>query len=51
MVNKMDNPKPTNEPRLIINFQNVKEDLPGIHLQSISKVHDHLLDPWHFCFM
>jgi RNase H-like domain found in reverse transcriptase len=47
----VDNPKPTDEPRLTVNFRNVKEDLPGIHLQSMSKVHDHLSDPRHFCFM
>jgi hypothetical protein len=51
MVDKVDNLKPTDEPRLTVNFRNVKEDLPGIYLQSISKVHDHLSDPRHFYFM
>ncbi len=49
MVDKVDNPKPTDEPRMTFDYSRVTELLPGAHLELSSKVHDHLSNPRHGC--
>ena len=51
MVDKVENPTPQDEPRLTINYRNLPEELPGVHLESMARVHDHLSDPRHQCLM
>lgn len=50
VVNKEENPKPTDEPRLTFDYSKVKEDMPGSYLELMSKVHDYLSDPRHKTF-
>ena len=47
MVDKVDDPKPTDEPRMTFDYSRVTELLPGSHLELSSKVHDHLSNPSH----
>ena len=49
MVDKVDNPQPTDEPRMTFDYSRVTELLPGSHLELSSKVHDHLSNPRHGC--
>ena len=49
MVDKVENPKPTDEPRMTFDYSRVIELLPGAHLELSSKVHDHLSNPKHGC--
>ncbi len=49
MVDKVDDPKPTDEPRMTFDYSRVTELLPGSHLELSSKVHDHLSNPRHGC--
>ena len=49
IVDKVNNPKPEDEPRIIFDYSRVTEDLPGSHLELSSKVHDNLADPRHKC--
>ena len=49
MVDKSDNPKPEDEPRMTFDYSRVTEDLPGCFLELSSKVHDHLANPRHGC--
>lgn len=49
MVDKVENPKPTDEPRMTFDYSRVTELLPGTHLELSSKVHDHLSNPNHGC--
>ena len=49
MVDKVDNPGPTDEPRMTFDYSRVTELLPGSHLELSSKVHDHLSNPRHDC--
>ena len=50
IVDKEENPKPTDEPRITFDYSKVKEDMPGSHLELMSKVHDYLSDPRHRTF-
>ena len=50
LVDKVENPGPEDEPRLTFNYSNVKEEMPGCHLELTSKVHDYLSDPRHNTF-
>ena len=47
MVDKSENPKPTDEPRMTFDYSRVCEDLPGTFVELSSKVHDHLSNPNH----
>ena len=47
VVDKVENPIPEDEPRLAFDYSNVKEIMPGNHLELASKVHDYLSDPRH----
>ena len=49
MVDKVDNPQPSDEPRMTFDYSRVTELLPGCHLELSSKVHDHLSNPRHKC--
>ncbi len=49
MVDKVDDPKPIDEPRMTFDYSRVTELLPGSHLELSSKVHDHLSNPRHGC--
>ena len=49
MVDKVENPLPTDEPRMTFDYSRVTELLPGAHLELSSKVHDHLSNPQHGC--
>lgn len=49
-MDKEENPKPTDEPRLTFDYSKVREDMPGSHLELMSKVHDYLSDPRHQTF-
>ena len=44
MVNKMKNPKPSDEPRMAFDYSRVHENLSATFLELSSKVSDHLLD-------
>ena len=47
MVDKVEDPQPTDEPRMTFDYSRVPELLPGSHLELSSKVHDHLSNPRH----
>ena len=49
MVDKSDNPKPSDEPRMTFDYSRVHEDFPGTYVELSSKVHDHLSNPRHGC--
>ena len=49
MVDKVENPLPTDEPRMTFDYSRVTELLPGSYLELSSKVHDHLSNPRHGC--
>ena len=49
MVDKVENPKPEDEPRMTMDYSRVHEDLPGTYLELSSKVHDHLSNPNNGC--
>ena len=49
MVDKVEDPQPTDEPRMTFDYSRVPELLPGSHLELSSKVHDHLSNPRHGC--
>lgn len=49
MVDKTENPTPSDEPRMTFDYSRVTELLPGAHLELSSKVHDHLSNPRHGC--
>lgn len=49
MVDKSENPKPSDEPRMTFDYSRVCEDLPGTHVELSSKVYDHLSNPRHGC--
>lgn len=49
MVDKSDDPKPEDEPRMTFDYSRVHEDLPGTYVELSSKVHDHLSNPNHGC--
>lgn len=49
MVDKVDDLKPTDEPRIIFDYSRVIELLPGSHLEVSFKLHDHLSNPRHEC--
>lgn len=51
LVDKTENPLPTDEPRLTFDYSRVTEELPGTHMQLMSSCHDYLSDPRHGCFM
>ena len=42
MVDKVEDPKPEDESRMIFDYSRVNEDLPGSYLELSSKVHDYL---------
>jgi len=42
IVNKVENPKPSDEPRITFNYSRVYKDLPSYHLELSSKVYNHL---------
>lgn len=50
LVNKIPDPSPEDEPRLVIDYSNVEEVMPGTHLQLTPRVHDYLSDPRHATF-
>jgi len=45
MVDKVENPKPSDEPRIIFDYSRVYEDLLGYYLKMSSKVYNHLSNP------
>jgi len=45
MVDKVKNPKPSDEPRMIFDYSRVYEDLLGYYLKMSSKVHNYLSNP------
>lgn len=47
MVDKVDNPRPEDEPRMTLNYSGIPEQLPGTFQELSSRVHDHLADPRH----
>lgn len=47
LVDKVPNPKPTDEPRLTFAYHQVHEDLPGVHTELSARVHNSLSDPRH----
>ena len=47
MVDKVENPQPSDETRMTFDYSRVTELLPGAHLELSSKVHDHLSNPRH----
>ena len=49
MVDKVENPQPSDEPRMTFDYPRVKELLPGKHLELSSKVHDYLSNLCHAC--
>ena len=49
MVDKVENPKPSDEPRMTFDYSRVTELLPGSHIELSSKVYDHLSNPSHGC--
>ena len=51
MVDKIDDPKPSDEPRMTFDYSRVTELMPGAHLELSSKVHDHLSNPSHGCLL
>ena len=51
LVDKVENPGPHDEPRITFNFSKVNEQMPGTHLELVSKVHDYLSDPRHGVYM
>lgn len=51
MVDKVENPKPTDEPRMTFDYSKVVEELPGVHMQLTGGCHDYLSNPRHGCYM
>jgi len=49
IVDKVENPRPEDEPRTIFDYSRVHEDLSGTHVELFSKVHEHISDPSHRC--
>ena len=47
VVDKVENPRPEDEPRVTFDYSRVTEDLPGTYMELSSKVHDNLSDPRH----
>jgi hypothetical protein len=47
VVDKVENPRPEDEPRVTFDYSRVTEDLPGTYMELSSKVHDNLSDPHH----
>ena len=50
IIDKEENPKPTDEPRITFDYSRVKEDMPRSYLELMSKVHNYLSDPRHGTF-
>lgn len=51
MVDKIENPKPTDEPRMTFDYSKIVEELSGMHMQLMSRCHDYLSHPKHGVFM
>ena len=49
MVDKSENPKPSDDPLMMFDYSRVHEDLPGSFMELSSRVHDHLSNPNHRC--
>jgi hypothetical protein len=49
IVNKIENPRPEDEPRVTFDYSRESKDLPGTYVELSSKVHDHLSDPRYRC--
>ena len=49
MIDKPENPKPENEPRMTFDYSRVHKDLLGTYVELTSKVHDHLFNFNHGC--
>jgi len=47
IVNKVENPKPSDEPRMTFDYSRVYEDLLSYHLELSSKVYNYLSNPRH----
>ena len=47
IVDKVENPRPEDEPRITFDYSRVTEELPGTYMELSSKVHDNLSDPRH----
>ena len=47
VVDKVENPRPEDEPRVTFDYSRVTEELPGTYMELSSKVHDNLADPRH----
>ena len=47
MINKVDNPTPENESRMMFNYSNIKETMSECYLELMFKVHDYLADLCH----
>ena len=44
IIDKVENPRPEDEPRVTFNYLCVIEELLGIYMELSSKVHDNLVD-------
>lgn len=51
MVDKVENPKPTDEPRMTFNYLKVVEELPWVYIQLTGSYHDYLFNPRYDCYM
>ena len=51
MVDKVENPKPTDKPQMTFDYSKVLEELPGVHMQLMGNYHDYLSNPRHGCYM
>jgi hypothetical protein len=49
LVDKTENPKPSDEPRLTFDYSRVHEDLPGTYVELSARTHDNLSNPKHGC--
>ena len=49
MIDKVENPKPTDESRMTFDYFKVTELLSGAHLKLSSKVYDHLFNSRYEC--
>ena len=51
MIDKIENPKPTDKPRMTFDYSKIVEKLPGMHMQLISGCYDYLSHSKHGVFM
>jgi len=49
IVDKVENPTPSNEPRMTFDYSRIYEDFLGAFMELLFKVYDHLSNPYHGC--